>query len=34
MNGQVLGLRKEMKRKKEAQPSLCEENFLESLEKD
>ena len=34
MNGQALGFRKERKKKKEAQPSLCEENFLESLEKD
>ena len=34
MNGQALGFRKERKRKKEAQPSLYEENFLGSLEKD
>ena len=36
MNWQALGLRKEMerKRKKEAQPTLCEENFLGSLEKE
>ena len=34
MNGQVLGLRKERKRKKEAQLSLCKGNFLGTLEKD
>ena len=34
MNEQALGLRKETKRKKKVQPSLYEENFLGSLERD
>ena len=35
MNGQALGLRKRRKKKKnEAQPSLCKESFLRTLERD
>ena len=34
MNGQTLGLRKQRKRKNEAQPSFSEGNFLGSLERD
>ena len=34
MNGQALGLKKGRKKKKEAQPGLCEESFQGSLEMD